>query len=106
MFQQMHNPLGNNYSKNVQPTPIRKRRKMKHNLNTVCLPNVKSSFEKIQKICSLYGIRKVFKSSTILHIYILRVKPPVEKYLNKDCVAQSYAVVIGYKSVKHASPPK
>ena len=40
----------------------------------------------IQKICSPYDIRTVFTSGSTLRRYLLRVKPPTEFNMIKNCV--------------------
>ena len=49
-------------------------------LHLLCssMPDIKWLAERTQKICSPYGIRKVFTSGSTLRRYLFRVKPPTE----------------------------
>ena len=50
----------------VPRNPDRMTEKDAQKVTTVCLPDVKGLTEKIQKICSLYDIRTIFRSGMIL----------------------------------------
>ena len=55
-------------------------------LTTVCLPYVRGLAEKIQKICNPYDIRMTFRSESTLRRHQVRVKPPAEYHMTKNCV--------------------
>ena len=86
----------NNYhnigSKNLDRTIENNIRK----LTIVCLPYVKGLAKKIQKICSPYDIRKIFRSSTILQKYFFHFKPSTEHIMTKNNV---YSILCGWGKV-------
>ena len=47
-------------------------------LVTVYLPYVKSLAKKIQKICSPYDIKTIFRNGPTLWKYLFQIKPPTE----------------------------
>ena len=53
---------------------------------TVSIPYVRGLAEKIQKICNLYDIMTTFRSESTLRRHLLRVKPPTEYHITKNCV--------------------
>ena len=79
----------NNYPERITSAPRNLDWRIEDNtrkLTTVCLPYVKGLTERIQKICSPYDIRRVFTSGSTLRRYLLRVKPPTEFNMTKNCV--------------------
>ena len=55
-------------------------------LITICLPYVKDLIKKIQKICSLWNIRTVFRCGLTLWKYLFGVKPSIEYNMTKNYV--------------------
>ena len=47
---------------------------------------VKRLTKKIQKICSPYNIRTIFKSGRTLQKYLFQVKPSTEHSMNNNCM--------------------
>ena len=79
----------NNYPERITSAPRNLDRRMEDNnrkLTTVCLPNVNGLAERIQKICSPYDIRTVFKSDSTLRRYLFRLKPPTDFNMTKNSV--------------------
>ena len=79
----------NNYPESITSATRNLDRKTEDNtrkLTTVCLPYVKGLAEKIQKICGPYDIRTTFRSDTTLRKHLLRVKPPTEYNMTKNCI--------------------
>ena len=89
MISLRHNLYRNNYTEHITSAPRNLDRRMEDNtrkLSTVCLPNFKGLAERIQKICSPYGIMTVFTSGSTLRRYLFRVKPPTDFNMTKNCV--------------------
>ena len=55
-------------------------------VTTVCLSYVRGLGENIQMICNPYDIRMSFRSKSTLCRHLLRVKPPTEYHMTKNCV--------------------
>lgn len=66
-------------------------------LTTVCPTCVKGLSEEIRKICSLYGMRRVFRSNARLSKYGLPLN------LRTEYITETTADVVDFKKVKHAS---
>ena len=89
MISLRHNLHCNKYPECITSAPRNLDRRIEDNtqkLTTVCLPYIKGLAERIQKICSPYDIRTVFTSGSILRRYLIRVKPPTEFSMIKNCV--------------------
>ena len=79
----------NNYPESITSATINLDHKTEEDtrkLTTVCLPYVRGLTEKIQKICNPYDIGTTFGSESTLRRHLLRVKPPTEYHMTKNCV--------------------
>ena len=73
---------------------------------TLSLSHIKGLAERTQRICSLYDIRTIFSSGSILRRNLFRVKPPTEFNMTKNCV---YSILCSCGKVykgKTCRPPK
>ena len=89
MISLRHSLHRNNYPECITSAPRNLDRRMEDNTRkhtTVCLPYVKGLAERIQKICSPYGIRTVFTSGLTLRRYLFWVKLPTEFNMTKNWV--------------------
>ena len=89
MISLRHNLHRNNYPECITSALRNLDRRIEDNtqkLTTVCLPYVKGLAERIQKRCSPYDIRTVFRRGSTLQRYLFRVKPPTEFNMIKNCV--------------------
>ena len=79
----------NNYPESITSATINLDHKTEEDtpkLTTVCLPYVRGLTEKIRKIWNPYDIRMTFRSESTLRRHLLRVKPPTENHMTKNCV--------------------
>ena len=89
MIRLRQNLYRNNYTESITSAQRNLDRRMEDNTRkptAVCLPYVKGLAKRIQKICSPYDIRTVFKSGSTILRYLFRVKPPTEFNMTKNCV--------------------
>ena len=88
MISLKHNLHRINYLERITPAPGHLDRKIKNKsrkLTKVCLPYVKRLAERIQRICSPYDIRTIFRRGSTLLRYLFRVKSPIEFNTIKNC---------------------